>query len=132
MAKINLPPFCDRFELELISENAALDLRAFLAFSPDGLRIHGLIYQVARGESGKPLPRYKLSIVPPLSYLGLRTKQRIFQHLTVPEIFAQVLQEHGIVEGGYQFLLGPTVTPSAITACSTTRATCTSSSACAR
>jgi type VI secretion system secreted protein VgrG len=106
-----------RFELELISEKAELDLqsllhqRAFLAFTPDGLGIHGLIYQIAQAESGKRLTRYKLSIVPQLSYLALRTNQRIFQHLTVPQIVAQVLQEHGIVEGGYQFLLGPTLYP---------------------
>ena len=106
-----------RFEVDLISEQPDLDLqsllhqRAFLAFSPDGLGIHGLIYQVAQGESGKRLARYKLSIVPQLSYLALRTNQRIFQHLTVPQIVAQVLQEHGIVQGGYQFQLGPTVYP---------------------
>ncbi|PKM24219.1 MAG: type VI secretion system tip protein VgrG [Gammaproteobacteria bacterium HGW-Gammaproteobacteria-13] len=106
-----------RFEVELISENAELDLqsllhqRAFLAFTPDGLGIHGLIYQVAQAESGKRLTRYKLSIVPQLSYLALRTNQRIFQHLTVPQIVAQVLQEHGIALGGYQFQLGPTVYP---------------------
>src|SRR3990167_5215710 len=106
-----------RFEVELISENAELDLqsllhqRAYLAFTPDGLGIHGLIYQVAQAESGKRLTRYKLSVVPQLSYLALRTNQRIFQHLTVPQIVAQVLQEHGIVEGGYQFQLGPTVYP---------------------
>lgn len=106
-----------RFELELVSERPDLELqsllhqRAFLAFSPDGLGIHGLIYQVAQGESGKRLTRYKLSIVPQLSYLALRTNQRIFQHLTVPQIVAQVLQEHGIALGGYQFQLGPTVYP---------------------
>jgi type VI secretion system secreted protein VgrG len=70
-----------------------------------------LIYQVAQAESGNRLTCYKLSIVPQLSYLALRTNQRIFQHLTVPQIVAQVSQEHGIVEGGYQFLLGPTVYP---------------------
>ena len=106
-----------RFEVELISENAELDLqsllhqRTFLAFTPDGLGIHGLIYQVAQAESGKRLTRYKLSIVPQLSYLALRTNQRIFQHLTVPQIVAQVLQEHGIALGDYQFQLGPTVYP---------------------
>ncbi len=106
-----------RFELELVSERPDLDLQsllhqpAFLAFSPEGPGIHGLIFQVAQGESGKRLTRYTLSIVPQLSYLGLRTNQRIFQHLTVPQIIAQVLEEHGIVQGGYQFLLGPTVYP---------------------
>ncbi len=81
-----------RFEVELISENAELDLqsllhqRAFLAFSPNGLGIHGLIYLVAQTESGKRLTRYKLSIVAQLSYLALRTNQLTFQHLTVSQI----------------------------------------------
>jgi|GEM_PF-4381721 len=67
-----------RFEVELISENAELYLqslphqRAFFAFIPNGLGIHGLIYQVAQAESGKRLT--------------LRTNQRIVQHLTVPQI----------------------------------------------
>ncbi len=106
-----------RFEIEVVSERPDLDLQsllhqpAFLAFSPDGLGIHGSIYRVAQSESGKRLTRYKLSLVPQLSYLTHRSNQRIFQHLTVPQIVAQVLQEHGIVEGGYQFQLGPTVYP---------------------
>ncbi|MEX6500728.1 type VI secretion system tip protein TssI/VgrG [Pseudomonas zhanjiangensis] len=106
-----------RFEVELISEQADLDLQsllhryAFLAFSPDGPGIHGQIFQVAQGESGKRLTRYRLSLVPQLSYLALRTNQRIFQHLTVPQIVATVLEEHGILAGAYQFQLGPTVYP---------------------
>ena len=106
-----------RFEVELISERPDLDYLgllhrpAFLAFTPDGLGIHGIIYRVAQGESGKRLTRYSLSIVPQLSYLGCRTNQRIFQHLTVPQIVAQVLEEHGIQANAYQFLLGPTVYP---------------------
>ena len=70
-----------------------------------------MIYQVAQAESSNRLTCYKLSIVPQLSYLAMRTNQRIFQHLTVPQLVAQVLQEHGIVEGGYHFLRGPTVYP---------------------
>ena len=106
-----------RFEVELISENPQLDLQsllhqpAFLAFSPDGLGIHGLIYRVAQGEAGKRLTRYSLSIVPQLSYLTHRSNQRIFQHLTVPQIVATVLEEHGIQANAYQFQLGPTVYP---------------------
>ncbi|MGF0334030.1 type IV secretion protein Rhs [Ectopseudomonas toyotomiensis] len=106
-----------RFDVELISERPDLDLtsllhqRAFLAFSPNGDGIHGLIHRVEQGESGKRLTRYRLAIVPQLAYLTHRTNQRIFQHLTVPQIVAQVLEEHGIVEGGYQFQLGPTVYP---------------------
>mgnify|MGYP001442785554 CR=1 FL=1 len=106
-----------RFDVELISERPDIDLesllhqRAFLAFSPNGEGIHGLIHRVEQGESGKRMTRYRLAIVPQLSYLAHRTNQRIFQHLTVPQIVAQVLEEHGIVEGGYQFQLGPTVYP---------------------
>ncbi|MDX1725010.1 MAG: type VI secretion system tip protein TssI/VgrG [Pseudomonas sp.] len=106
-----------RFELELISERPDLDLQsllhqpAFLAFTPDGLGVHGLIYQVAQGESGKRLTRYKISLVPQLSYLIHRSNQRIFQHLTVPQIVAQVLEEHGIQANAYQFQFGPTVYP---------------------
>ncbi|EJO94661.1 Rhs element Vgr protein [Ectopseudomonas mendocina DLHK] len=106
-----------RFDVELISERPDLDLasllhqRAFLAFSPNGDGIHGLIHRVEQGESGKRLTRYRLAIVPQLAYLAHRTNQRIFQHLTVPQIVAQVLEEHGIVESRYQFQLGPTVYP---------------------
>ncbi|MBJ7546008.1 type VI secretion system tip protein VgrG [Pseudomonas sp. OA3] len=106
-----------RFDVELISERPDLDLasllhqRAFLAFSPNGDGIHGIVHRAEQGESGKRLTRYHLAIVPQLAYLAHRTNQRIFQHLTVPQIVAQVLEEHGIVEGGYQFQLGPTVYP---------------------
>ncbi|MDG1582927.1 type VI secretion system tip protein TssI/VgrG, partial [Pseudomonas sp. GOM6] len=53
------------------------------------------------------LTRYHLTLRPRLAWLGHRTNQRIFQHLTVPQIVAQVLEEHGILEGsGQRFQLG--------------------------
>jgi len=100
-----------RFELELVSERPDLELQsllhqgAFLAFTPDGLGIHGLIYRVAQGESGRRLTRYRLSLVPQLAYLAHRLNQRIFQQLTVPQIIAQVLEEHGIQADAYRFQL---------------------------
>ncbi|MBU3059686.1 type VI secretion system tip protein TssI/VgrG, partial [Pseudomonas indica] len=106
-----------RFDLELVSKKPDLDLEsllhrpAFLAFTPDGLGVHGLIHGVAQGESGKRLTRYRLSLVPQLAYLAHCTDQRIFQHLTVPQIVAIVLQEHGILGNAYRFQLGPTVYP---------------------
>ncbi len=106
-----------RFDVELISERPDLDLkallqqRAFLAFSPNGDGIHGIIHRAEQGESGKRLTRYRLSLVPQLKLLEYRINQRIFQHLSVPQIVAQVLEEHGIVQGGYEFQLGPTVYP---------------------
>ncbi len=106
-----------RFDLELVSERPDLDLEsllhcpAFLAFAPDGSGVHGLVHQAAQGESGKRLTRYRLTLVPQLAYLAHRTNQRVFQHLTVPQIVAQVLEEHGIQADAYRFGLGPVVYP---------------------
>lgn len=107
-----------RFELELVSEHPDLDLEsllqrsAFLAFTADGAGIHGQIHRAAQGESGKRLTRYRLVIVPKLAYLAHRTNQRIFQHLSVPQIIALVLEEHGILDGvGHRFDLGPVLYP---------------------
>ncbi|MFP5421597.1 MAG: type VI secretion system tip protein TssI/VgrG [Gammaproteobacteria bacterium] len=100
------------FELELVSERPDLDLEsllhqaAFLAFDQAGHGIHGQIYRVAQGESGKRLTRYHVTLRPQLVYLAHRTNQRIFQHLTVEKIISQVLQEHGIQANAYQFQLG--------------------------
>ncbi|WP_313306564.1 type VI secretion system tip protein TssI/VgrG, partial [Stutzerimonas balearica] len=106
------------FEVELVSERPDLELEtllhqpAFLAFAPDGGGIHGLVHRIAQGESGKRLTRYHLTLVPQLAYLAHRSNQRIFQHLTVPQIVARVLEEHGILAGvGHRFDLGPVVYP---------------------
>ena len=106
-----------RFDLELVSERPDLDLQAllhkpaFLAFAPDSSGIHGLVHQAAQGESGQRLTRYRLMLVPQLAYLAHRTNQRIFQHLSVPQIVAQVLEEHGIQADAYRFQLGPVIYP---------------------
>ncbi len=106
-----------RFDLELVSERPDLDLEsllhrpAFLAFAPGGSGIHGLVHQAAQGESGQRLTRYRLTLVPQLAYLAHRTNQRIFQHLSVPQIVAQVLEEHGIQADAYRFRLGPVIYP---------------------
>ncbi|MBC9248647.1 type IV secretion protein Rhs [Pseudomonas alcaligenes] len=105
------------FEVELVSEQPDLDLQAllgqaaFLAFSPAGQGIHGLVLEAAQGESGKRLTRYRLVLQPKLAWLAQRHNQRIFQHLTVPQIIATVLEEHGILAAAYRFQLGPTVYP---------------------
>ena len=106
-----------RFDLELVSERPDLDLQSllhqpvFLTLSPSGNGIHGLTHRVAQDESGKRLTRYQLTIVPQLAYLAHQTDQRIFQHLTVPQIIAQVLEGHGIQANAYRFQLGPAVYP---------------------
>ncbi|MBP5099514.1 type VI secretion system tip protein TssI/VgrG [Pseudomonas protegens] len=100
-------PFC--FELELVSEDPALDLQgllhklAFLAFDPQGRGIHGQIRRVAQGDAGKRLSHYQVTLVPRLDYLRHRSNQRIFQQLAVPRIIAAILEEHGILADAYQF-----------------------------
>ncbi|MGE4408407.1 type VI secretion system tip protein TssI/VgrG [Pseudomonas sp.] len=107
-----------RFDLELVSERPELDLEAllhqpaFLAFDHAGGGIHGLIQRAAQGESGKRLTRYSLTLVPQLAYLAHRSNQRIFQQLSVPQIIARILEEHGILaDTGHRFQLGPVLYP---------------------
>jgi type VI secretion system secreted protein VgrG len=101
-----------RFDIELISQNASLDLdalinqTAYLAFGPSGKGVHGVIYSIEQGDSGKRLTRYRIGLRPQLAYLAHRHNQRIFQHLTVPQIVGQILEEHGIHSDAYQFQLG--------------------------
>ncbi|MFG0382902.1 type VI secretion system tip protein VgrG [Pseudomonas sp. zbq_18] len=101
------------FELTLVSERPDLDLDAllgqpaFLSLDAQGNGIHALVHSAAQGDSGQRLTRYHLTLRPQLAWLGHRTNQRIFQHLTVPQIVAQVLSEHGILDGsGQRFQLG--------------------------
>lgn len=87
-------------KVELVSERPNLDLesmlhkQAFLAFNNRGNGIHGQIYRIAQGDSGKRLTRYSLTLVPHLAYLRHRTNQRIFQQRTVAQIISKILEEH--------------------------------------
>ncbi|MEE4922354.1 contractile injection system protein, VgrG/Pvc8 family, partial [Pseudomonas alliivorans] len=91
------------FTLDLLSESSCLDLEsllnrpAFLQFAPDNGGIHGLIDRIAQGDSGQRLTRYSITLRPHLARLGLRINQRIFQHRTVPQIIALILEEHGLL-----------------------------------
>ncbi|UVM48535.1 type VI secretion system tip protein VgrG [Pseudomonas sp. B21-015] len=95
--------------VELVSEYPDFDLEsllsqsAFLQFGLNGEGIHGRIEDVFVGEAGKRLTRYHLTLVPALHYLQFSHNQRIFQHLTVPQIVAQVLQGHGLQADAYAF-----------------------------
>ncbi len=96
-------------QIELVSEFPDFDLEsllsqpAFLQFGLNGEGIHGRLEDVFVGETGKRLTRYHLTLVPALHYLQFSHNQRIFQHLTVPQIVAQVLQGHGIQADAYTF-----------------------------
>ena len=96
-------------QVELVSEYPDFDLEsllsqpAFLQFGLRGEGIHGHIEEVFVGEAGKRLTRYQLTLVPALYYLQFSHNQRIFQHLTVPQIVAQVLKGHDIQADAYTF-----------------------------
>ena len=96
-------------QIELVSEapdfniESLLSQPAFLQFGLNGEGIHGCIEEVFVGESGRRLTRYQLTLVPALHYLQYSHNQRIFQHLTVPQIIAQVLKKHGIQADAYTF-----------------------------
>ncbi|KHK63557.1 type VI secretion system tip protein VgrG [Pseudomonas frederiksbergensis] len=103
-------PYC--FEVELVSERPDLVLeellhrQAYLSFDDRGGGVHGQVYSVAQGDSGKRLTRYQITLVPRLAYLRHRINQRIFQHLSVPAIVALVMKDHGILADAFQFSLG--------------------------
>ena len=105
------------FELELVSERVDLDLHsllhqpAFLCFADEVGGIHGVIEQIAQGESGRRLTHYRLTLAPRLSRLAHRRNSRIFQQATVPQIIARLLEEHGLQADAYRFLLGPSPYP---------------------
>ena len=103
---------CYRFEIELVSGRPDLDLAAmlnrpaFLAYGAASQGVHGVIYNIGQGESGKRLTRYTLSLRPQLTYLAHGRNQRIFQHLSAPQVISQVLDAHGIQGDAYRFQLG--------------------------
>lgn len=104
-------------ELELVSERPDLDLEsllhrpAFLCFSADGAGLHGQVYRVAQGDSGKRLTRYQITLVPHLAYLAHRHNQRIFQQQSVPQMVARVLSDHGMQADAWRFQLSADYQP---------------------
>ena len=110
-----------RFEIDLVSPRANLDLHAlinqpaYLSFGPSGKGVHGVIYGIEQGDSGKRLTHYRIDLRPTLAYLGHSCGPRIFQHLSVPQVIAAVLEEHGLFNGtDYRMQLGPYVYPERI------------------
>ena len=105
-------PYC--FDLELVSEQPGLDLegllhrQVYLSFDGRGHGVHGLVYRVAQGDSGRRLTRYQISLVPQFAYLNHSSHQRIFQHKTVPQIVAQVLMGQGVQSDCFEFRLSGT------------------------
>ncbi|MGZ9708364.1 type VI secretion system Vgr family protein [Pseudomonas sp. GNP013] len=100
-----------RFDLELVCEQPDLDIesllhrQAFLAFDPQGRGVHGQVYRVAQGDSGRRMTRYQIALVPQLAYLEHSTHQRMFHKKTVPQIIALVLEAQAIQADNFVFQL---------------------------
>lgn len=100
------------FEIELVSDRRdlnqddLLNKLAFLAFNDDGDGIHGQIHCVGKSSLGNSLTRYSVTLVPRLAYLDHCVNYRIFQQMTVPQIIAQVLEDHGTHRDFHRFQLG--------------------------
>ncbi|TDF84066.1 type VI secretion system tip protein VgrG [Pseudomonas sp. H9] len=100
-------------QVELVSEypdfaiESLLGQPAFLQFGHNGEGLHGRIENAQVGEPGRRLTRYQITLVPALHYLQFSHNQRIFQHMTVPQIITQVLQEHGIQADAFTFHVSP-------------------------
>ncbi|MET3453698.1 type VI secretion system tip protein VgrG [Pseudomonas kilonensis] len=105
------------FDIELVSEQRNMNLenllnrQAFLTFDKQGSGVHGLIYRLAQGDSGKRLTHYKIRLVPRLAYLEHRTNQRVFQQTSVPQIITLIFKEHGILSDAHRFQLNARYPP---------------------
>ena len=104
-------PFC--FDIDLVSTRPDLKLEEILhkpgslTFGATGKGlIHGMVYRIEQGDSGKKLTRYSISLCPQLAYLRHNHDQQIFQHLSVPNIISHVLEARGILADAYSFQLG--------------------------
>ncbi|NWD72668.1 type VI secretion system tip protein VgrG [Pseudomonas gingeri] len=98
------------FDLELVGERdldlqSLLHKQAFLRLCPSGAGIHGQFYRVSQGTRGSRLAHYQVCLRPRLADLEHRINQRIFQHLSTPQIIAQVLNDHGLFSNHYRFHL---------------------------
>ncbi|SIO96896.1 type VI secretion system Vgr family protein [Vibrio spartinae] len=101
------PVYGFRYQIELASRNSSIsaeqlvDTTAVLEVIRDGevvQQVHGIVRSFSRGDTGHHHTYYALTLVPALERLSLRHNSRIFQHKTVPEILAILLEEMNITD----------------------------------
>ncbi|QMV12832.1 type VI secretion system tip protein TssI/VgrG [Vibrio spartinae] len=101
------PVYGFRYQIELASRNSSIsaeqlvDTTAVLEVIRDGevvQQVHGIVRSFSRGDTGHHHTYYALTLVPALERLSLRHNSRIFQHKTVPEILANLLDEMNITD----------------------------------
>ncbi len=107
------------FELELISEDPAIDFQAVinrpatltLMRGADALPVHGLVADFQQGGRTADYYAYKAMLVPRLWRLSLSHQSRIFQNETVEKIVTGVLQQSGFTTQDYRFALSGSYPP---------------------
>src|SRR6516225_2067219 len=93
-----------RFDLDLVSEQDAIDFKAIIGKSlcvnlalEDGKSryFHGVVSRFAQGTRDRRLVSYRAELVPWLWFLTRRADCRIFQDKTVPDIIKKVFSDLG-------------------------------------
>ncbi|WP_143693242.1 type VI secretion system tip protein TssI/VgrG, partial [Vibrio mangrovi] len=101
------PVYGYRYQVELASRNSDLtfeqmvDTTALLEVFRNGQvvqKVHGIIRNFSRGDTGHHHTFYSLTLVPSLERLSLRHNSRIFQQKSVPEILSVLLSEMNITD----------------------------------
>jgi type VI secretion system secreted protein VgrG len=101
------PVFGFRYQIELASRNPNLtaeqmvDNRALLEVLRDEVvvaQVNGVVRRFSKGDTGHHHTFYSLTLVPALERLSLRQNSRIFQHKTVPDILAILLDEMHVTD----------------------------------
>ncbi|SIO94094.1 type VI secretion system Vgr family protein [Vibrio spartinae] len=101
------PVYGYRYHIALASRNSDLtfeqmvDTTALLEVLRNGQvvqKVHGIIRNFSRGDTGHHHTFYSLTLVPSFERLSLRHNSRIFQQKSVPEILSVLLQEMNITD----------------------------------
>ncbi|HGG56596.1 MAG TPA: hypothetical protein ENK31_02240, partial [Nannocystis exedens] len=99
------------FQIEVAGEE--IDLAAMIGkkatLTIDGIdlprQIHGLLSEVQYSGQSRRYTLYKLTLVPPLWKLSLRTNSRVFQPGSTPEILKKVFADAGLDPNDLRFAL---------------------------
>lgn len=107
LLKDGAPCYGFRYQLSLASRQSDLsadtivDKNVELRLFRNGelvQRVHGIVRQFEKGDTGHHFTYYGLTLVPALERLSLRHNSRIFQKQTAQAIITQLLDEMGITE----------------------------------
>src|SRR5262249_28868732 len=91
---------------KLLGESVTVELKAPGSTTPRYFT--GICCRFSQGERDNEFTTYRMELVPRLWLLTKQAQSRIFQHRTIPEILAQVLQDdHQIDVVGLDTLAGP-------------------------